>query len=53
LKKYKIKWKNVIILVFFTIGLISFIKWGFFGTKKETKNFKCDGGYLIMACFKK
>ena len=53
MKKYRLKWMNLIIAVFFIIGVITSIKWGFFGIKKETKNFKCDGGYLIMACFKK
>ena len=53
MKKYRLKWMNLIIAVFFIIGVITSIKWAFFGVKTENEKIICDGGNLVQACFRK
>lgn len=44
---------NLIIAVFFIIGVLTSIKWAFFGVKIENEKIICDGGNLVQACFRK
>lgn len=53
MKKYRLKWMNLIIAVFFIIGVITSIKWSFFGVKIENEKIICDGGNLVKVCFRK